>query len=160
MLVKLYGQEFPSQQRELEGRGVRILRPLALDKRRVCDFVARAFDNPGWVAECEAALLRQPASCYIAVVGGEVVGFACFDATAKGMLGPIGVSEAHRGQGIAAELIRQCLLAMRAEGYAYAVIGWVSSEAFYTRVCGAVTIPDSAPGIYARMVVPPPVAPG
>lgn len=157
MLVKLYGRDFPSQQSALESRGIRIVRALALDKRSVCEFVQRSFDNPGWVSECEAALLRQPSSCYIAVIGGEVVGFACYDATARGMLGPLGVSERYRGQGIAAELILQCLAAMRADGYAYAVIGWVSSEAFYTRVCGAITIPESAPGVYSRMITPPPV---
>ena len=55
-------------------------------------------------------------------------------------------------EGIAKELIYQCLIAMKHAGYAYAVIGWVSSEEYYAKTCGAITIPDSFPGIYSRMI--------
>ena len=37
---------------------------------------------------------------------------------------------------------------MRAEGYAYAIIGWASSIDFYQRAVGAVVIEGSEPGIY------------
>ena len=40
------------------------------------------------------------------------------------------------------------LAAMRAEGYAYAVIGGVGPQEFYKKCVGAMLIPDSVPGIY------------
>ena len=45
-------------------------------------------------------------------------------------------------------LLLACLHAMKEEGYAYAVIGWVASEDFYAHVVGATVIPTSAPGIF------------
>lgn len=80
------------------------------------------------------------------------VGFACYDAIAKGMVGPIAVDAAYRNRGIATVLLNQCFEAMKMDGYAYAAIGWVSSEAFYRKACGAHAIPGSEPGIYSRML--------
>ena len=37
---------------------------------------------------------------------------------------------------------------LRAEGYAYAIIGGVGPVAFYEKCVGARAIPDSTPGIY------------
>ena len=37
---------------------------------------------------------------------------------------------------------------MRAEGYAYAIIGWASSIEFYQKAVGATVIEGSEPGIY------------
>ena len=33
-------------------------------------------------------------------------------------------------------------------GYAYAIIGSAGPEDYYAKVCGAIAIPDSKPGIY------------
>ena len=151
MLVKLYGLAPSSTVGDLGAAGIRIVRPLALDKAPVLEFVG-TFGNPGWTAECEVTLVRQPATCFVAVHEQVVIGFACYDATAKGMLGPLGVAPTFRKRGVASALIRECLAAMKADGYAYAIIGWVSSESFYAKVCGAIPIPDSAPGVYARMI--------
>jgi hypothetical protein len=41
-----------------------------------------------------------------------------------------------------------CLQAMRAEGYAYAIIGGVGPAEFYAKTVGAVEIEGSTPGIY------------
>ena len=50
--------------------------------------------------------------------------------------------------GIGRALLLRSLAAMRAEGYAYAVIGGVGPQEFYKKCVGAMLIPDSAPGIY------------
>ena len=41
---------------------------------------------------------------------------------------------------------------MKAEGYGYAIIGWVGPAEFYAKVSGATVIEDSEPGIYRRML--------
>ena len=50
--------------------------------------------------------------------------------------------------GIGRALLLRSLAAMRAEGYAYAVIGGVGPQEFYKKCVGAMLIPDSVPGIY------------
>ena len=45
-------------------------------------------------------------------------------------------------------MLLRSLAAMRAEGYAYAVIGGVGPQEFYKKCVGAMLIPDSVPGIY------------
>ncbi len=83
----------------------------------------------------------------------RIVGFACFDCTWKGFFGPTGVLESLRGRGIGAALLLASLFAMRAEGYAYAVIGAANTQpGFYERVAGAVPIPGSDPGPYPEML--------
>ena len=49
---------------------------------------------------------------------------------------------------------------MRAEGYAYAIIGWASSVDFYRKAVGAIVIEGSEPGIYPAPLgwTPPPAA--
>ncbi len=154
MLIKLYDCPLESRLDLLAKGGIIIKRALAIDKQLICDFVYENFAGVslGWVGECELALMQQPSTCYIAVSNNKVVGFCCFDSTAKGMFGPLGVSVSYRRKGIAQELMSCSFEAMRAAGYAYAVIGWVSSEEFYQKHCGAIVIPDSAHGIYDRMI--------
>lgn len=154
MLVKLYDCPLESRSGILVKSGIIIKRALAIDKQPICDFVYDNFADVslGWNGECELALMQQPSTCYIAVSENIVVGFCCYDSTAKGMLGPLGVSEPFRRKGIAQELMFCCFEAMRAAGYAYAVIGWVSSEEFYQKHCGAKVIPDSTHSIYDRMI--------
>ncbi len=58
-----------------------------------------------------------------------------------------------RGMGIGEALLRSCLLAMKDEGYAYAVIGWVDgAEEFYEKTVGATVIEDSFPGVYRNLI--------
>ncbi|MBK1876257.1 GNAT family N-acetyltransferase [Pelagicoccus mobilis] len=154
MLVKLYGETRHSRADDLAKQGFKINRALGADRVKITRFIKASFPESaeGWAAEAEVSLTQQPSSCMIATLDHKVVGFCCYDATAKGMLGPIGVSEECRGKGVAKELILQSLEAMKHAGYAYAVIGWVSSEAFYEKVCGAITIPDSFPGVYSLLV--------
>jgi hypothetical protein len=84
--------------------------------------------------------------------GKQLIGFSCYDTTAKGFFGPAGVSEAARGRGTGRALLIACLHAMRFEGYGYAIIGDAGPTDFYEKAVGAVAIPDSVPGVYAGML--------
>ena len=152
MLVKLYTlsplEPVLAQQAEA---GIDIRRAIAAEKNVVVNWVRHSF-YPEWVSECEVAFSRQPVTCYIAVKGVQLVGFACHDATYRNFFGPTGVSETHRGQGIGQALLLACLHAMAAQGYGYAIIGGGGPAEFYTKVVGAIDIEDSAPGIYRGML--------
>ncbi len=153
MLVDLYKERETPDERSLATAEIRIQRALAIDNTEIRKFVEENFNKicPGWVDECASTLYRHPTSCFIAVNKKSIVGFACYDATAKGMVGPIGVAEKHRNLGVAHVLLNRCFEAMKMEGYAYAMIGWVSSTEFYEKACGAIALPDNFPGIYSRM---------
>lgn len=148
MLVRLYA--LPERPKVAEG--VHIKRVLSPDTGRVEEFI-RAHFSEGWIYESKAALYQTPPACFIAVKDRKILGFACYDATAKGMFGPVGVDPEARGMGIGGALTYRCMEAMREAGYAYAAIGWPDGkESFYERSVGATVIPDSAPGVYSRMV--------
>lgn len=153
MLVKLYDlKDDPNLYVRLLEDGVRIIRVLPPDCGKVVDFVRRNFSD-GWANECRASFFNHPMSCYIAVRGKEIVGFACYDATAKDFFGPTGVLESERGKGIGKALLLKCLFSMKEEGYAYAIIGWVSdAKVFYEKCVNAIEIEDSFPGVYERLI--------
>ena len=138
MLVNLYDAELEPDIARRSLEGVRFLRPIAPSKGKVLEFIRENFSE-GWAHECEAAFAESPARCWIAVADGKVVGFACYDATARGYFGPTGVREDMRKRGIGAALLRLCLRSMRDMGYGYAIIGWAAEDAkpFYTRAVGA-----------------------
>jgi GNAT superfamily N-acetyltransferase len=150
LLVKLY--ELPALDvTDLEAAGVTIRRPLAPERRLVCDWVARHFE-PGWASETEVAFASRPPSCFVAVEGQAILGFACYDATARGVFGPTGVTPSARGRGIGAALLLASLWAMHGEGYAYAVIGAAGPIDFYRRLVGGIVIPGSWPGLYRGLL--------
>jgi GNAT superfamily N-acetyltransferase len=162
MLVKLYNIA-PDHAliARLEQQQIAIKRVLAPDGRRVLRFIEASADahwsgesKEGWMAECEAALANHPPSCFIAVHQRAIIGFACYNATAKGFFGPTGVLREAQGNGVGKALLLASLLAMWDEGYGYAIIGWPARSAigFYERVAQAQLIADSSPGIYRRMV--------
>ena len=134
--------------------GVRIHRPFVGDKERSLYFIRENF-HEGWTYEAERAILQLPSTCLIAVEGDRLLGFSCYDATAKGFFGPIGVAEAARGKNIGAALLVRTLEAMRDAGYGYAIIGWVGEAApFYRNVVGADFLPNSGPenSVYSAML--------
>ena len=153
MLVRLYDlPEVYVPAPKLAAAGVSIRRAMHIDRDRIVDYVATHF-SAAWRSECQAAFSRQPASLFVAVQARQIVGFACYDCTAKGMFGPTGVTQSARGAGIGTDLLLRCLFAMREEGYAYATIGWVGdADGFYSKTVGAEPIARSHPGIYRRMV--------
>jgi GNAT superfamily N-acetyltransferase len=131
--------------------GAVIRKPLAPEYDFIVRWVGQQF-SPGWASEARAALANRPVSLFIAVRDDDLLGFCCFDATARGFVGPIGVDERARGQGIGAALLRVCLADMRAAGYAYAIAGAVGAPGFFRRVANATPIPDSTPGIYTGLL--------
>ena len=149
MLVKLY--DLPSLEPEMSGLGVAgasVRRANKNDKWRVSDWVAKNF-SAQWSAECEASFALSPPCCFIAENDG-LVGFACYNATAKNYFGPTGVADAARGNGIGSALLLCCLHELRNEGFAYAIIGGVGPADFYARSVGATLIEGSDPGIYTK----------
>jgi|SRR5687767_7976787 len=143
LLVKLYSLKQPP----LPSSGIELRRAFAAEKRLVCDWVAQHFGG-NWSSECGAAFARMPAACFVAVRDRELLGFACYDATARGFFGPAGVAPAERNHGIGAALLSATLHDMAHQGYAYAIIGAADSVEFYRKEAGAIEIPDSDPGFY------------
>lgn len=151
LLVKLYGFDLAQRaydaEKSLIAKGIEIKRASIIDKTEILEFVAREFPNESaWQNECEYALFNNPTSCHIAVQNRKVIGFACYDATAKGFFGPTGVAAGQQGNGIGAALLLKSLNSMKEAGYAYAIIGWVAEvKGFYEKVADAIEIPDSPP---------------
>ncbi len=147
MLVDLYQPII----KELESK-YEIKRVLSPNSDKVLKFIEENF-SLGWVSEAKAGLYKPHPTCFIAVDEGKLIGFACYDSTAKAYFGPTGVDEAYRGQGIGKTLLLQCLVAMKNDGYGYAIIGGVEPKnwAFYEKASGAVPI-DNSKKIYTRMV--------
>ncbi len=151
MLVNLL--EIPSFDvcKDMEERlmkcGITIRRAMVPDMYGVLDFVGR---TTGIYAkgECTVCFSRQPVSCFVAEKDGEVIGYACYEATMRDFFGPTEVLEEYRGKGVGAALLLRCLHAMRDMGYAYAIIGGVGPSQFYAKVCGARPIEGSDPGVY------------
>jgi len=107
-----------------------------------------------WVSEVTAAMSHQPPGCLIAITDGQLVGFACYDATARGFFGPAGVAESQRGKGIGLALLYHTLAAMKGQGYAYAIIGGVGPVQFYAKAVGAVPIEADKEDIYQGLLRP------
>ncbi len=153
MLVKLY--DLPDEiegLKELKDEGILIKRALPLDKGKILEYVKDTF-SVGWASECDVSFSNKPVSCYVAVKDKEIIGFACYEATAKGFFGPTGVTANFRGKGLGKALLFKCLHSMKEEGYAYAIIGWVDDALeFYKKTVNAQEIEDSFPGIYSRMI--------
>jgi len=154
MLVKLY--QLPEKQtlvESLRAQGVRIVRGLASDKSRAVDFVGEHFTT-NWRNACDAAFSSTPVRCYLAVKDKRVIGFACYDVVTRNFFGPTGVLDECRGMGIGKALLLECLHAMRADGYGYAIIGWAEDAIpFYQKTVGATIIPDSFPGIFEDLIM-------
>ncbi len=152
MLVRLYDlPEVSPQIRALHDAGIELRRALAPERHVVVSWVREQFGE-GWASECEVSFARLPISCFRAQRGQEILGFACYDATAKDFFGPTGVLERERKQGIGTALLLMALHAMAAEGYAYAIIGAAGPADFYATAVGAVPIASSTPGIYGHLL--------
>jgi ribosomal protein S18 acetylase RimI-like enzyme len=149
MLIRLYALPGTGP----SAPGCLLRKPLSPEHALIADWIARHF-SPAWSSEAQAALANRPVSLFIATRHdpAELIGFCCYDATARGLVGPIGVLESARRSGIGAALLRACLDDMRAAGYAYAVAGAVGAPDFFRRVAGATDIERSEPGLYRGML--------
>lgn len=152
LLVRLYDlPEGSNQLRRLSEEGVRCRRAESYERQAVVQFVRERW--PRWVDETAAAFSHVPPTLFVAQRGERVIGFAAYNATRPDYFGPTGVEEAERSKGVGRTLLRLCLDALLAEGYAYAIIGGVHGrESFYEEAVGAIVIPGSDPGIYGGAV--------
>lgn len=154
LLVKLYALEpRPDLDARLANAGVTVRRALPPELGLATDWIKERF-SVWWASEATVAFSRQPPSCFVAVKDGKLIGFACYDATARGFFGPTGVDEAARGDGVGHALLLASLLDMRAQGYGYGIIGGAGPVDFYVRSVGAIPIEGSVPGIYAGLLEP------
>ena len=152
MLVKLY--DLPDSGavfEQLRNQGVDVRRALAPEKYKIAVWVRENFSE-GWASETEIAFARQPISCFIAVKEGQIVGFACHDATCRNFFGPTGVEPQERKNGIGTGLLFACLEAMRQQGFGYAIIGGAGPTAYYSNAVGATPIEGSEPGVYLGLL--------
>jgi GNAT superfamily N-acetyltransferase len=152
MLIKLYELEdhwqFLAKQQAL---GISLRKPIGPEKRSIIAWVADHF-GAGWASETDVALSNKPGTSFVAVKDTKIIGFACYDATALGFFGPIGVAKSHRKKGTGTALMTACLLDMKLKGYGYAIVGAVKDANYYKNAVGAIEIPDSSPGIYHSQI--------
>ncbi|MFM8347418.1 MAG: GNAT family N-acetyltransferase [Bacteroidota bacterium] len=157
MLVRLYDlPDLSGLKKSCETDGFTFRRPLAAEKSIVLAWVEKRFGS-GWASETDVAFSYQPISCFIALKDGNIAGFAVYDAAYRNFFGPTGVEENLRGNGLGKILLMECLLAMRAQGYAYAIIGGVGPAEFYAKAVRAELIRGSTPGIYQGIMSEVPV---
>lgn len=150
MLVKLY--ELPPLQplmEEMTAANVIIRRARPYEISRVAEFVVKHFTQ-SWADEISVGYANKPTSVFIAIVDGEVVGFAAYECTLRGFFGPTGVDPAFRGKKIGQALLLASMHGLKEMGYAYGIIGGAGPTEFYAKSVGAVAIPDSSPGVYGQ----------
>jgi len=154
MLVKLYNMPHSHDIEEiLLGSGIKIKKALAPDRSRIIAF-SRTCAKDDYSDEVRAAFSNNPVTCYIATKEKEIIGFACYEATAKNFFGPMAVLESERKKGIGKALLLKSLESMQELGYAYAIIGWPTKSAvgFYKKCVGATMIDEKSSGVYKRMI--------
>ena len=152
LLVKLYTlPESGGVYAELKEEGVEIKRAIGPEKTAVAAWVLANFSKV-WASEADVAFSQNPPGIFIAVKNGVILGFACYDATARGFFGPIGVAQEERAGGLGKGLLLRTLEAMREAGYGYAIVGWAGPVDFFKKTVGAVVIEGSDPGIYKNIV--------
>jgi GNAT superfamily N-acetyltransferase len=151
LLVRLYDLPHFDAEEKVAKAGVTVRRAIGPEMHVVLDWIGEQFGR-SWVSEATVALTQLPSTCWIATRDGELLGFACHDATTKGFFGPTGVLESARGQSIGEALLIATLKGMREAGYGYAVIGDPGPVAFYQKRLDAFEIPRSKPGVYAGML--------
>lgn len=153
MLVRLIGLPDVSleEARLMKKEKIVFRRAIAPEKHLVSNWVLEHFGKY-WKSETEVAFSRQPVSCWLAQRGNDILGFACYESTARNFFGPTGTVESERGKGIGKVLLIKALESMREMGYAYAIIGGVGPVGFYEKAVNAKTIEGSEQSIYENLI--------
>jgi len=148
LLVPLYDLPAATEQAALW-----VGKPLPHQSPSVLSFIQDNFSS-GWKAEAGAAFGSVPPTIIVAAdnATGELAGFCCWDCTAKGFLGPIGVHDDFRGKGVGKAVVIAALHSMKEAGYGYAVIGAAGPVEFFRKICDARVIEGSTPGIYGNPI--------
>ena len=95
LIVNLYLDHL-NKEINLKNNDIKIKRVLSPHSDKVISFIESTFTK-GWASEAKAALYHNNPTCFIAVKDNDIIGFACYDATAKGYFGPIGVDSGYNG---------------------------------------------------------------
>ena len=154
MLVKLYNIPHSRDIEEnLFKSGIRIKKALAPDRSRIIAF-SRTCAKDDYSDEVKAAFSNNPITCYIATREKKIIGFACYEATARNFFGPMAVLESERKKGIGKALLLKSLESMQEMGYAYAIIGWPAKSAvdFYKKCVNAILVDEKSSGVYKQMI--------
>jgi GNAT superfamily N-acetyltransferase len=153
MLVRLMDlPDFSDVEKRLgEKEKIIFRRPIGPEKCLVAEWVMEHFGEY-WKAEVEVAFSRQPVSCWLAQRGNQILGFACYESTARNFFGPTGTLETERGKGIGKVLLSKSLESLREMGYAYAIIGGVGPAEYYEKTVGAKPIEGSEVSIYQNLL--------
>jgi GNAT superfamily N-acetyltransferase len=152
LLVKLY--ELPTSTlllERLQAEGIEIRRAIAPEKSMIVRWVDEQFSDR-WACECEIAFTRQPIGCILATQAETLCGFTCYGIVCPDFLGPIGVAAQWRKQDVGSALLLAGLEALRAQGYAYGIIGGAGPVRFFEKTVGAKVIENSEPGIYRGLL--------
>jgi GNAT superfamily N-acetyltransferase len=153
LLIKLHDpHQLNPAMSSLDDAGIALRKPIGPDRSLLIAWAESHFPSL-WVDEIQHALGNHPVSCWLAQQAGNLLGFACYDATALGFFGPLGVIESAQGSGIGSALARACFHEMYLKGYRYAIIGRTQAEGFYRRIAPVVVIPDSDPGCYSETLM-------
>ncbi len=149
LLIKIHDPQWLDlTSNSLSETDIRLRKPIGPDRSLLLGWAEQHFPTL-WVDEIQRALCNQPVSCWLAQRADSLLGFACYDATALGFFGPLGVIDSARGLGIGSALTRACLHEMHLKGYRYAIVGRTQADAFYRRIAPTIPIDDSDPGCYA-----------
>lgn len=153
MLVRLIGlPDVSSMEATLcEKEEIVFRKAIAPEKHLVSEWTQRNFSDY-WKSEVEVAFARQPVSVWLAQRGSDILGFACYETTARNFFGPTGTLERERGKGIGTILLIKALQSMREMGYAYAIIGGVGPAEFYQKAVNAQLIEGSEESIYQNLI--------
>lgn len=135
---------------------IKLHKAFVSDLDQICEFVDREIpEHLGWKKEILYAITQSPIKVVLATKDNELLGFACYDSSAKGFFGPIGVKKDKRNQGIGTALVCKTMEYMKSDGYAYAIIGWVTdAEEFYKKTLNAKWIENSSPdkSVYSNKI--------
>ena len=134
-----------------ETQNILIKRPIPPEKSIVVDWVREHFST-NWADEVDCSFRTLPVNCFIAQQGNQIVGFACFESTAKNFFGPTGVIPTARGKGVGKILLVKALEALHEMGYTYAIIGGVGPAEYYEKTVNAKVIEHSEKSIYDNLL--------
>ena len=148
MLVKLYDLvEIAPVLAFVRQQGMQIRRAMAPDKERILSWV-KEHSSVAAMGEADVCFSHTPISLFLATRDKQILGYACYHATAPDFFGPTRVLESEQGKGLGKALLLSCLHAMKDQGYGYAIIGGVGPQHFYEKCVGATLIEGSTPGLY------------
>ncbi|CAM3288231.1 GNAT family N-acetyltransferase [Vagococcus fessus] len=132
---------------ELLKSNIKVIRAIAPDKKRIVEWVERNSSQYA-SSECEVSFSNHPISCFIAIKDNDLIGYACYNATALNFFGPTRVLDEVQGLGVGKLLLQKSLLALHHEGYEYGIIGGIGPQKFYEKVVNARVIENSSQSIY------------